>query len=91
MKTNQFPAAPYVSTRRRISRRHFLQGTGVALVLPALQCMLPVFGRAAESAAPLAPGAKPRRFFGICNNLGLLNWNFFPTGEGRDYKPSMYL
>ena len=39
----------------------------------------------------LAPGAKPRRFFAINNNLGLLKWHFFPTGAGRDYVPSPYL
>src|SRR6185295_17362953 len=37
------------------------------------------------------PGAKPRRMLGICNNLGLLPDYFFPTGNGRDYKPSPYL
>jgi hypothetical protein len=29
--------------------------------------------------------------FGICNNLGLLPGDFFPTGAGRDYEPSPYL
>jgi len=29
--------------------------------------------------------------FAICNNLGLLPQFFFPTGTGRDYKPSAYL
>jgi hypothetical protein len=91
MKTSASCHSPYVVTRRPVSRRHFLQGAGVALSLPFLNCMLPAFGRAAEPASPLAPGAKPRRFFGINNNLGLLHWNFFPTGEGRDYKPSRYL
>ncbi|MGH7945621.1 MAG: DUF1552 domain-containing protein [Opitutaceae bacterium] len=53
--------------------------------------MLPTFGRAAVSSSPLVPGAKPRRVLGICNNLGLLPDHFFPTGTGRDYKPSPYL
>ncbi|MGH7956350.1 MAG: DUF1552 domain-containing protein, partial [Opitutaceae bacterium] len=33
----------------------------------------------------------PRRMLGICNNLGLLPDQFFPTGTGRDYTPSPYL
>jgi len=82
---------PYISTRQPLSRRHFLKGTGIALALPFLDVMRPGFARAAESSSPLAPGAKPRRFFAINNNLGLLKWDFFPTGEGRDYKPSKYL
>jgi hypothetical protein len=53
--------------------------------------MLPAFAQSPQSASPLAPGAKPRRMFGICNNLGLLGDQFFPTGQGRDYVPSPYL
>src|SRR5690606_26998137 len=83
--------APYVATRRALTRRRFLQGTGTLLALPFLDAMLPAFVRAAESSSPLAPGAKPRRMFGICNNLGLLGDNFFPTGTGRDYAASPYL
>ncbi len=82
---------PYVSTRRPLSRRRFLRGTGIALSLPFLESMLPAFARAANSASPLAPTAKPRRFIGICNNLGLLGDLFFPAGTGADYVASPYL
>ncbi|HTH50126.1 MAG TPA: DUF1552 domain-containing protein, partial [Candidatus Limnocylindria bacterium] len=37
------------------------------------------------------PGGKPRRMFGICNNLGLLPEQFFPKEEGRGYAASPYL
>ena len=85
-------AAPFVSTRRPLSRRLFLKGTGVALSLPFLDSMLPTFARAAQSASsPLLPGAKPRRMFAICQNLGVLPDLFFPTGTGRDYVASPYL
>ena len=85
-------AAPFVSTREALSRRCFLRGMGVALSLPFLESMLPGFARAATPAShPLAPGATPRRMFGICNNLGLLPDLFFPTGTGRDYQASPYL
>jgi hypothetical protein len=89
--SNPTSAVPFVTTRRAISRRRFLQGTGIALSLPFLDSMLGPFARAAESASPLAPGATPRRMFGICNNLGLLPEHFFPSGSGRDYQPSRYL
>ena len=92
MKTTRTrSAAPFISTRRPISRRHFLQGAGIALGLPFLDSMLPGIARAATSSAPLAPTAKPRRMLGICNNLGLLPDLFFPTGAGRDYQSSPYL
>lgn len=86
------PSAPFVCTRQPISRRRFLRGAGIALSLPFLDSMLPGFARAATaSSSPLAPGAKPRRMFAVCNNLGLLPDLFFPTGTGRDYTPSPYL
>ena len=84
-------AAPFVSTRRPLSRRRFLQGAGIALSLPLLEAMVPSFARAATTSNPLAPNAKPRRMFAICNNLGLLGDQFFPTGVGRDYVASPYL
>jgi hypothetical protein len=83
--------SPFVHTRHAISRRRFLQGAGIALSLPFLDSMISPFARAAESSSPLAPGATPRRMFGICNNLGLLPEYFFPKGNGRDYTPSPYL
>lgn len=84
------PARPLIAGRRALSRRRFLQGTGILLSLPLLDAMLPAFARAA-AASPLAPGATPRRMFAICNNLGLLGENFFPAGAGRDYAASPYL
>lgn len=81
---------PYVSTRQPLSRRRFLQGTGVAMSLPFLEAMQPRFVRAASS-LPLAPNATPRRMFGICNNLGVRPDLFFPAGAGRDYEASPYL
>ncbi len=88
---NNSSPAPFVATRCAISRRRFLQGTGILLSLPFLDAMLPAFARAAVSSSPLSPNAKPRRMFGICNNLGLLGENFFPTGDGKGYIESPYL
>ena len=82
---------PFITTRQPLSRRTFLKGAGIALSLPLLDSMVPVFSRASESSSPLAPGSTPRRMFTICNNLGLLERNFMPKGSGRDYVPSEYL
>lgn len=77
----------HVCTPSALSRRHFLRGTGVLLGLPLLEAMSPAFARA-DSAAPV-----PRRFLGICNNLGVLPHKFFPAADsvGRDYTLSPYL
>src|SRR5882724_8184372 len=83
--------APYVSTRRPVSRRKFLRGAGILLSLPMLDAMTPVFAGVVKSAASVTPGGKPRRMFGICNNLGLLPEQFFPKESGRDYALSPYL
>ncbi|HSJ03512.1 MAG TPA: DUF1552 domain-containing protein [Verrucomicrobium sp.] len=69
--------APYIS--RPFSRRRFLRSAGVTLALPLLECMTPIFGRAAEVKAP-------RRLLLISNNLGFLPKPFFPTATGRDYE-----
>lgn len=84
-------SVPSIATRRPLDRRSFLRGVGVSLALPLLDSMAPAFAQSPKSSSPLAPGAKPRRLFGICNNLGLLGDQFFPTGAGRDYVPSPYL
>jgi len=93
MKSESHPKShgPFISTRTPLSRRHFLRGAGVALALPFLDSMRPVFAAAAGTDSPLAPGARPRRMLAICNNLGVLTQPFFPTGSGRDYVASPYL
>ncbi|HUS37302.1 MAG TPA: DUF1552 domain-containing protein [Verrucomicrobiae bacterium] len=84
---------PFVSTKPAISRRIFLRGAGIALTLPFLDAMRPTFAGAvaAKLEAATTPGGKPRRFFGICNNLGVLPQNFFPKTTGADYELSPYL
>ena len=67
---------------RALSRRTLLRGAGVSLALPLLNAM--------AQPAPQA-GAVPRRMFAICNNLGPLPGEFFPTGPGPSYTPSPYL
>lgn len=81
--------APRVAFQRAVSRRRFLQGTGILMALPLLDSMTPAF--AAPAPASATPGGKPRRMLGICNNLGLVPEYFFPKGAGADYKASPYL
>ncbi|MEP6673008.1 MAG: DUF1552 domain-containing protein [Chthoniobacter sp.] len=77
--------APHISTSSSyIPRRTFLRGMGVTLALPLLECMRPVFARAAGPESP-------RRMLLISNNLGVLPKPFFPAAAGRDYELSPYL
>jgi len=68
-----------------LPRRTFLKAAGVALALPLLDSMTPALARAASGSET------PRRFLGICNNLGLLPEHFFPKQAGKDYELSTYL
>src|ERR1700733_15052265 len=84
--------APFIGGSKPLSRRKFLRGAGILLSLPLLESMAPVFGKALSgTGAETTPGGKPRRMLGICNNLGLLPDQFFPTDAGRDYTMSPYL
>ena len=65
-----------MNKRTHLSRRRFLQGTGIALSLPAF-----------DSFAAVLPAAKkpPRRLVCIGNHLGFYPGNFFPKAAGKDY------
>jgi hypothetical protein len=69
---------------RNLPRRRFLQGLGVTLGLPVLECMTPVFARAANVQHAM-------RMLFVVNNLGALPKGFFPKAAGRDYELSPYL
>jgi hypothetical protein len=71
----------------RLPRRGFLTATGVALALPWLESIPRNSARATESHS----ANPPHRFFGICNNLGLLPEHFFPDTAGTNYELSPYL
>ncbi len=77
----------HFSIPQTLSRRTFLRGAGVLLGLPLLEAMLPASAGADPSTAA------PRRFLGVCNNLGVLPEKFFPSAasSGRDYILSPYL
>jgi len=75
---------PHIADRRTLSRRTFLRGAGVAMSLPILDSMTPVFARAKEPKTP-------QRMLAICNNLGLLPDRFFPVEGGTNFTLSPYL
>jgi hypothetical protein len=68
-----------------IPRRTFLRGTGVALALPALDCMLPAVD-ATESSQ-----SDPRRMVAINFELSFHPPNLIPEKSGRDYELTPYL
>ena len=72
-----------------LSRRTFLRGAGIALSLPLLDAMRPVFGAAARAAETTT--TVPRRLLAIETNMGLIADNFFPKQAGADWTPSPYL
>jgi hypothetical protein len=78
MKSSKISATG-ILTKGAMARRTFLRGAGVALGLPLLDAMVPAFARGE------AKVAIPRRFFAICNNLGVLPWKFFPAAESKGY------
>lgn len=81
--------APYVTTRRPLDRRHFLRGTGAALLsLPLLDAMRPSLG---QTALARSTQESPRRFVAMCATLGFHAPFLFPESEGRDYRPTPYL
>jgi hypothetical protein len=74
--------SPHIA--RNVQRRRFLRGMGVMFSLPVLECMTPVFSRAAASKTP-------KRMLLISNNLGVLPQHFFPQDKGAGYALSPYL
>jgi len=69
--------------QRRLDRRSFLRGTGIALAMPWLSAMTPSFAKAAAVKSP-------QRFVAMTMGLGLHLQNLVPATAGRDYKPSLY-
>jgi hypothetical protein len=68
---------------RKLDRRSFLRGSGVAIALPLLGAMTPA--RAAK------PTTTPRRFVAICGGLGFHAPFLFPSTPGSDYELTPYL
>lgn len=83
--------APNVVTRQSLNRRHFLKGSGAAVLsLPFLDAMLPTLGQQIL-AADASSQQSPKRFIAMCATLGFHTPFLFPENEGRDYKLTPYL
>ncbi|PQO36351.1 DUF1552 domain-containing protein [Bremerella cremea] len=75
----------YFNFGKKLSRRTILRSTaGVGMAIPWLSAMNKAF---ADNDKP----KQPRRFVAMTLGLGLHADNLNPEGEGRDYKPSLYL
>lgn len=70
---------------RHLPRRTFLRGAGVAIALPALECMVPVV------IAKDAKQSEPRRIVAINMELSFHPDNLIPAKPGRDYETTRYL
>ena len=68
-----------MSNLTHLNRRRFLQGTGVALSLPAFES----FAAGNEEL--------PRRLVCVGNHLGFYPGHFFPKAAGKDYVPTSTL
>ncbi|MDF1826194.1 MAG: DUF1552 domain-containing protein [Verrucomicrobiales bacterium] len=76
---------PYLASGRSLSRRHFLKGTGGALLsLPLLEAMSPAFVRGRSS-------HPPKRLVAMCATLGFHAPSLFPSTPGREYEMTPYL
>lgn len=84
-------SSPAIITREPLSRRHFLRGTGAALLgLPLLDAMEAGFGRrlcASESGVERSP----KRFVACCATLGFHTPFLFPQQTGQGYELTPYL
>ena len=76
---------------RRMDRRTFLKGTGVAMALPFFESMGPMTMKAVGAAAKTSASGSPMRMVCIGNPLGLMPDSFFPKGTGLDYELSPLL
>ncbi len=79
------PNAMHIATKRHLSRRAFLRGTGTLLSLPFLEAMTPAFSRAAGTSGP------PKRFVAVCATLGFHTPYLFPRETGAGYALTPYL
>lgn len=76
---------PHLAIGNVLSRRHFLRGTGGALMsLPFLEAMIPSFSGAASVSSP-------KRFVAMCATLGFHGPHLFPEAPGADYRLTPYL
>jgi hypothetical protein len=71
-----------------LNRRHFLRGLGAGIALPAFPSLMPRLAQAAElpAAATAAVTGMPRRMMFVTIPNGVHQDNWWPTGNGKDFK-----
>ena len=75
----------HISTTKPLPRRAMLKGLGVAMALPGLEAMRPVFGRTTP-----APAATPRlAFLYVPNGVNIKKWMPADTGPGYTLSPTL--
>ena len=75
----------HIHSTPALSRRHFLRGSGAALLgLPFLEAMVPTFAQA-------APAQPPQRFVAMCATLGFHTPFLVPEKAGKNYALTPYL
>lgn len=75
----------HIHTTTALSRRHFLRGSGAALLgLPFLEAMVPAFAQG-------APETPPHRLVAMCATLGFHTPFLVPDEVGKDYVLTPYL
>ena len=68
-------SAPPINTRRQLSRRHFLRGSGAVMIaLPILEAMSPPLMCMADDSRSVSP----KRFVAMCATLGFHGEFLFP-------------
>ncbi|MCF2947334.1 DUF1552 domain-containing protein [Paraglaciecola aquimarina] len=78
----------------RLPRRSFLKGLGVAACLPYMECMAndkPKLGQRSTPAKRLAYLYTPNGVSVPGEDSDFKEWNWFPSGEGRNYKTTKVL
>ena len=60
---------------KKLDRRFFLKGAGVAIALPMLEAMAPASRAATAAAKPV------KRFVCLSNNYGIYKKTFFPSTD----------
>jgi hypothetical protein len=75
-----------IQQRANLSRRHFLQGLGVCVALPAFESLLPSSLKAAEALAGSAPSAAASPLATTATGAPLrMAFVYFPNGARQDY------
>ncbi len=75
-----------IVTKKNLSRRTILRGTGAALALPLLDAMVPALSASSQTAAKAVPRLG---YFYVPNGMSMPNWRPKPDGDKLELSPIM--